>query len=200
MKPNFRFTIKRYYLDYVLSQNKILFNTNNYWIDDEKPDDYNYKLNITNTEKWIDKFHKNNYHIITLDKDDLKWMKEAYQIGMISGKFSHIYDVELEKTCKKYIDNVPVGIWFIRTNSVSLKEGMHGVGPYGTGSNAYKDKYETIMKIIQSIVTTTAGHACFKYAHEICDIYFMNWIDMDPYTEFRIFVYNSNFGSTFIYR
>ena len=186
MKP---VIVKRFYLDDVFSQNKILFNTNNHYVEEgiEQPIDYREKNSQGNTKNWINKFHKDNYHTITLDNNDLKWMKEALQIGLFTGKFSHIYDDELEHICKKYedqflqfndIDNKSK--WFIRTDPVSLKEGMYGAGPYDN----FKD-------VIKSMVTTKQGHHSFRAEDTSCTIYFLPWFNMDSDKEFRIFVYQN---------
>lgn len=174
--------VKRFYLDHVLSENKILFNTNNHYNDNglDQPFDYYEIINQGNTKNWIDLFHKEAYHKITLDEHDLRWMYRAFQIGMVTGMFPHIYDDELEAMCKKYQNYVPYGKWFIRTDYVSLKEGMHGIGPY-----------DSLEKIVQSMCTCAHGHECFKENDTSCNIYFMKWIDINPNKEFRVFVYQN---------
>ena len=175
-------TIKRLYLDHVLSHDEVLYNTNNHWDDKEvlRPDDYDKVVALGNTRHWIDMFHANGYHKITLDRRDLKWMNKAAKIGMITDRLSHIYDDEFEETCKKYEDQVPPGNYFIRTDKVSLKYGKHGVGPYNN-----------IQHIIESMVTSTTGHLCFHDDDESCDIYFMKWQDINDDKEFRIFVHEN---------
>jgi hypothetical protein len=177
-----KITIKRYNLNHVLTENKIIFNTNNHYSKEDRPqpDDYREKVDGTDVKFWIEKFHKDNYQTMTLDKEDLKWMTEAFKIGRITKQFSHLYDDELEYTCKKHQDKMPDGEWFIRTDPVSLKYGMHGVGPYSN-----------FKKIIESMVSTMHGHECFKKDDLTCTIYFMKWINMDCDKEFRIFVYNN---------
>ena len=60
MKP---YIIKRIYLDHVLENNKVLYNTNNheYSVEQSKPEDYYDRLNLTKTKHWINKFHSNYY-------------------------------------------------------------------------------------------------------------------------------------------
>ena len=180
MKP---VTIKRIPLDHVLAHEKILYNTNNHPYSDTelKPPDYREIIDMGNTKNWIDKFHKDNYKTIVLDKYDLTWMEKALQIGVNTRKFSHLFDDELAITCKKY--DMPKNNnnnWFIRTDSVSLKEGMYGIGPYNSFEN-----------IIKSMVSTTPGHSCFKPNDESLTIYFMEWLNIDPNKEFRIFVFQN---------
>lgn len=175
-------TIKRYSLSHVIDNNKILFNTNNHG---DSPNDYKEIVNRNNTSHWIDLFHT-EYHTLTLDEKDLKWMKEAFKIGVIKRKFTHLFDDELEITCKKYeteankiFETCNRG-FFIRTEKVSLKEGKFGVGPY-----------KSLENILKSMVTTTLGHSTFNEDDTKCKIYFMKWIDMDRDKEFRIFICNN---------
>ena len=174
--------IKRYELNYVIENDKILFNTNNHYNSEgiSRPDDYETVIELGNTKNWIDKFHGNNYCKITLDNSDLKWMKEAYKIGANTGKLSNMFIDEFEFTCNKYKNVFPKGNWFVRTDTVSLKEGKYKCGPY--------DSFD---KIIISMVTSRIGHDCFSDKDYECNIYLMNWLDIDSDKEFRIFVYNN---------
>ena len=179
---NKKVVIKRFQLDHVLAHDKILYNSNNHEYSEEqkRPPDYDESLSRTKTKNWIDKFHKDNYKTITLDKQDLRWMNKALPIGYHTGRCSHIYDDELEMTCNKYKDLVPKGKWFIRSDRVSLKEGKHGIGPY-----------DNIKDIIESMVTCKPGHLCFEEEDTSCTIYFMNWQNINPDKEFRVFVYKN---------
>lgn len=179
---NKEIVIKRYGIDDILINDGKLFNTNNHYIEEgiDAPLDYYEIINKGNTKNWIDKFHKDRYKIITLDNSDLKWMKEALQIGMNTGKYSHLYDDEFEMTCNKYRGMIPDGKWFIRSERVSLKSGEYGIGPY-----------DNIEKIIKSMVSTRLGHSCFKMEDIECVIYLMEWKDINMDKEFRVFVYNN---------
>lgn len=172
--------IKRLAVDDVVANDGILFNTNNHWETEKipKPIDYNEKLSLSNTKNWINLFH-NDYFTITLDTYDLRWIKEAAAIGMITKKFSHIYDDELDEICRKY--KIPPGKYFVRSERVSLKCGMHGPGPYSN-----------MKEVIESMVTTSSTHQCFAFDDTVCTLYFMRWIEMDYDKEFRIFVYNND--------
>ncbi len=177
--------INRYYLDHVFAHDKVLFNGNNHYNDEQipQPQDYFDVLERGNTRHWIDKFHKRgvDFHVLTLDEQDLYWMKKAVLIGMQTRRPSHIFDDELEQTYLKHKQSMPPGAWFVRTDLVSLKEGVHGIGPY-----------DDFKKVLQSMVTTTPGHMCFNNTSTSCNVYFMRWIDIDPDLEFRVFVYNNN--------
>ena len=176
--------VKRYHQDYVYGQDKILFNGNNHYNDEEieQPADYFDVLDQGNTKNWIDKFHTRgvDFHMMTLDEQDLYWMKKAYVLGMQTRRTSHIFDDELENTYQKHKHLMPPGQWFVRTDLVSLKEGVHGIGPY-----------DDFKKVLESMISTSAGHGCFRSTHTSCNIYFMKWIDIDADLEFRVFVYNN---------
>ena len=180
--------IKRMQLDHVLSHDKVLFNTNNHWENEQMPDDYKIVLSRSQTCNWVDKFHS-DYHLIVLDATDLNWMKKAAKIGMITGKSSKLFEDELNDICKKYrrqweeINNnnkENFKGWFIRSNKVSLKEGEHGVGPY-------KD----FKSIIESAVSCGSGHQFFEQEDTLCNIYLFPWLNLNPQKEFRVFVYQN---------
>lgn len=174
-------------IDDVIIQDKKMYNTNNFWVTEKKdrPLDYVEKQRRTHTSEWIDKFHSDDYKKITLDNTDLKWMKEAFKIGQITGEFPKMYSEYLDDTCNKY-SNYDFcngkGSWFIRTDSCSLKYGIHGNKPYNR-----------LNKIIESMVTTISSHKCFDETDTYCNIYFLKWIpELDISKEFRIFVYNND--------
>ncbi len=119
-----------------------------------------------------------------MDNTDLQWMKKAFKIGQITGEFPRMYDEYLDETCKKYNQEFCNGIgkWFVRTDSCSLKYGMHGNKPYNR-----------LNKIIESMVTTISSHKCFDETDTYCNVYFLKWNDeLVMNKEFRIFVYNND--------
>ena len=176
--------IKRLYLDHVIDHDTVLYNTNNHYNDEgmEQPEDYHEKISRGRTKNWIHKFH-GTYHVIVLSEPyDLYWMREAVQIGMITGNFSHIYDDELNDLCDKYEHLFPSeGKWFVRTDRVSLKEGMHGKGPY-----------TDFRSMIQSSVSSGHGHLAFNPKDTEIHFYLVPWIEIDGNKEFRIFVHNNH--------
>ncbi len=111
-------------------------------------------------------------------------MREAFKLCSQTRRFSHMFDEELEMTCKKY--EFPVGEWFIRSERVSLKTGCYGCGPY-----------TNIEMVVKSMVTCIRGHQ----PHELltncdeennsCILYLIPWLELDSEREFRIFVYNN---------
>ena len=79
-------------------------------------------LDRGSTKRWV----APNTPTIVLDAEDTRWMLKAATIGLHTGRHSHIFDDELQKTVAKHEHNfprVPDGApgWFIRTERVSLK-------------------------------------------------------------------------------
>lgn len=179
--------VKTFCLTDVLANDKIKYNVNNLWKESGKPDDYYDVLYRGNTGGWIDKFVPGVQRVqLDLRSSDFAWMKEALRICVHTGKFSHIFDEELDDACKKYPKLIPPPPspegWFVRTDRVSLKGGKHGVGPY-------KD----IRMIIESLVSSYAGHQCFNPDRDdVINLFLIPWIDINPMKEFRIFVYKND--------
>ena len=155
--------IKRLQLDHVLSQDKILFNTNNHWENDEPPKDY-----------------KDELESICL-KYDAQW-REINEVPNTK------YNGENFKG------------WFVRSDRVSLKEGQHGVGPYKDFNiwieNPNIDKKNStnvsgFKNIIESATSCSPGHTFFEADDSECTIYLFPWLNLNPYKEFRIFVYEN---------
>lgn len=186
---NLTIDIQTFALRSVLDGDRTLFNVNNIWSDGKCPDDYVDKLKEGNCSNWIDKFHS-NVPKIKISRSDCLWMRAAFKIGRISGSFPKMYTDELLESVQKYdFPELPEGSkgWFIRTDKVSLKNSMHGIGPY------------TCMKqIFESLVTSRSGHAAFDEYSDLdmnqdddLILYFLPWISMDYNKEFRIFVYQN---------
>ena len=160
---------------YVLDNDE-QFNVNNLYT--KQPIDYREHSMLT--RDWIDKFHSpGSYHTLILDSVDLRWIKEAWRIGTQTLRFPKIFTEELQETCTKHVwpDN-PQG-WFVRSELVSLKAGIHGPGPYFS-----------LKQAIESIVTSKIGHTCFREEDTSCTLYLMKWLVLDGDREFRVFVYN----------
>jgi hypothetical protein len=167
-------------LDSVLYYGKEKYNSNNHWINNEKPFDYNTIIENCNTSKWIDNFHQ-NYYIINIFKGDINWMKEAYSIGNITKKFPSQYEEEKQDILKRYKSNIFNGTeYFIRTESVSLKHGIHGVGPY----NSFE-------KVIESICTCKVGHSPIDKNITHIKLFLLPWIKFEYMNEYRVFVYQN---------
>lgn len=155
-------------LENVLIDNTI--NTNNLGA---KPDDFDEMLNRGNTKNWIEKFHT-NYKVLTLT--DTKWLQSAQNIGSVTGRFPLMYKDDLDDLIAKtnnmtWLNND----WFVRTENVSLKDSMHGVGPYNS-----------IEKVIQGLVTSSR-----VIITDNLKLYFIPFLQIDLNQEFRVFVYNN---------
>ncbi len=157
------------------------YNQSNHW-HECRPLDYDHVTSQTRTNKWIDQFHK-QYYKFNIDKSDLLWMKQAYQIGKYTGEFSKIYEEELNESLYKYKYLDPIfdnkDGYFVRTENVSLKYGMHGIGPY-----------RDVKSILMSIVTSISTHSPIQDDTISITVYLLKWIDMREDYEFRVFVHN----------
>lgn len=157
------------------------FNSNNHWYNNEKPEDYYDIILQSHTEKWIDLFgHK--YKKITIDNPEyLKLIKLATNVGKITGRIPNIFMEDMEplfaEMNKYFADNKS---YFVRVNNVSLKYGIHG-----------NIQYNNIKNIIESCITSIKGHTPIHEDTEKLDIYLMEWINIEPKNEFRIFVCNN---------
>jgi len=172
--------IKPISIDDVLANDKVRYNTNNHWENNIRPEDYDEIIANGYTNKWIDKF-RSYKKIIINTKQDLYWMKQAWEIGSKTGRFSHSFDDELEEMMKRYrfLDEIFDGTeYFIRSESVSLKEGKHGIGPY-------KD----FKSVIESIVTFRLGHTSIKEKTTEITLYLCEFKkNLNRMREFRVFV------------
>jgi hypothetical protein len=180
---NMQITIKPISIDDVLANDKVRYNTNNHWENDVKPSDYDVIIRNTYTDKWIDQFKE--YKKIIIDtKQDLNWMKKAFEIGSKTKRFPHMFDDELEDMCmryKKYDYIFQEDSYFIRTDNVSLKEGKNGIGPY-------KD----FKSIIESIVTCRLGHTPLYEDSTCISLYLIKFQEnLNRLQEFRVFVHKN---------
>jgi len=150
-----------------------------------RPDDYYQVLADGNTDKWINSFHT-DYSVINIYDKDLVWMKEAFKSGSYTGEFPHAFDeekadmLERYKHVGKYFDGTK---YFVRCNSVSLKYGQHGAGPY-----------TTFEQIVESLVTCIETHTPIDNkdkGKEPLSLYLLPWKKFDRYKEYRIFVYKN---------
>lgn len=188
--------IQKFNVTHVKEHDHVKFNTNNHYLDNKEPQppDYHERIARSNTKHWIDRFHAKevdgvqhrDYHILTLDHQDLHWMAKALKIGAFSGEFSQLFQDELEWTVERHKASFPPGKWFVRTESHSLKTGMHRAGPY-----------DNLTAVIESMCTTTQEHRCFDFDPEKgqeneCRLYFLPWLQLDYHKEFRAFVHQNH--------
>lgn len=168
----------------VIKYDKDKYNSNNHWTNDIPPKDYLERLEKSKTNKWIDKFRTNYKKIIINDPNDLKWMIEASKISSKTGKFTKLYEDELNEFVKKYehqYKSIFNGTYyFVRTENVSLKYGQHKKGPYFN-----------LTQIIESIVSCIEGHKPLYDNTTELVIYLLEWINIRDHNEFRVFVNNN---------
>lgn len=169
--------------------NKIKYNNCNIWDKLGKPSNYNEELSKTNTNTWIHLFHQvPEDHQLIITERDLKWMKEAENTGIFTGRFPLMYTDELESFVKRtenerpdFCAEVNKGNWFVRTETVILKNGVHGCGR----------PYSSLKSIIESLVTGTAGHTGIGNTIGNVKIYLLPYLtNLNKQKEFRVFVKN----------
>lgn len=172
--------IQQITLDDVVKYDKERFNSNNHWENNIRPDDYEQRLEETNTKYWINNFRKGFKTIVINDPKHLRWMKECMEISSQTGKFSELFCDEMEEFLKEYegIYNIdPNGNYFIRTENVSLKYGQHKTGPYNN-----------LRMIVESLVSSMCGHTPIKDNTDEIVLYLLPFIEIEEHTEFRVFV------------
>ena len=171
--------IKEISINDIISNDKIKYNTSNLWINNIKPNDYDEIISNVQTNKWIHNFR--NYKKIIIDnKKDLYWMKKAFEIGSKTKRFPNMYDDELEDIINRYkfTDIFDGTKYFVRSEDVSLKEGINGIGPY-----------TNFKSIIESMVTCRYGHSPINNNSSIIILYLCPFLEnIDKMKEFRIFV------------
>lgn len=177
--------IQKQAYDDVKTHDKIKYNTNNIWTNKIKPSDYDEVLSKGFTRWWIDKFSP---HYVVINLPITHWMTLASSIGAMTGTFSKLYEEDLDDYVEKYEtpfikDYLDKNDVFIRGESVSLKQGMHGVGPY-----------RSLRQIVESMVTASSGHSVFdsrdtlQTSDKMIKLYLMRWVDIIEFQEFRVFV------------
>ena len=172
------YIIEEISLDDVLIKGKDRYNVNN--LVDISQDDYDTIIKQTHASKWIDKFKI--YKSIDIPIEN--WMYDACDIGFINGNFSKLYEEELDDYLNKYAklyDNILSNGWFIRSETVSLKYGIHKCGPY-----------YNLRQIIESVCSCNLGHSPLKKNNKVksLKLYLIEWINIKY--EFRVFVFNNN--------
>lgn len=167
-------------LDYINS-NRDKFNSNNHWINNKRPEDYDKKMEHVKTSKWIDLFH-NSYIVIEFDKNDIRFLKEAYKIGSITKSYPKLYNEELDDLLRKYshLDKYFDGTkYFVRSEDTSLKTSIHKAGPY-----------INLKQIIEGLTTCSYTHTPINEHTKELKIYLLKWLDLNHDKEFRVFVNN----------
>ncbi len=123
--------IQKFEQEYVIKNDKIKFNIENI---KPKPKNYDMKNELCNLQYWIHKFDR-KYKTFTISKYDVEWLLKAHQLYQLNKKFSNIYEDEINDFIKYYTkllqdDKNNENKYFVRAEGVSLKYGIHGIGPY----------------------------------------------------------------------
>ena len=178
-------TVEKIDLEDVKKFDKEKYNSNNHWIDNIKPHDYNYINKLTDTQNWINLFKK-SYTVVNFDSVDINILKSMYNVCLLKNEISKIYDDEIEFLNKKYsfVDNYLAinGGQFIRFENVSIKYGKHGCVPY-----------TSFTQILESMLTSPIGHTPIYEGITELRMYIIPWNShLDVFKEFRVFVYKNN--------
>jgi hypothetical protein len=175
------FIIEYITLETVSNADKNMFNNGNLY--EIRPDDYSLQHQLVETQQWVDKFHK-QYSTIVIPSKYLRWLKEASYIGSFTGNIPNSYEEEInvlsEELNNKYGNDYLQTGYFVRTETVSLKSGVHGC-----------KAYKTMKDIIESSVTSRHDHTPInERTTELC-YYLLPWLsNVDDNKEFRVFVKN----------
>lgn len=144
----------------------------------DPPPDYQDRLTATHTRHWVDKFHV-GYTVVDLQGGVLAWVRDAARAGAITGRFPGHFREELGAACAD-LPPLPAAANFVRGDAVSLKTGMHGVGPFTTWR-----------AILEGLVTCRPNHTPLV-PEAVRDgrlrLYILPWRDVDADFEFRGFV------------
>lgn len=181
----FNYKIEAIELDDIVHYHKEKYNSNNHWTDDIRPMDYDTVLAQTHTTKWINLF-KQYKHICIHNPIWINSLKKIHKISSQTGKFSKLFEDEFDEMCtqleKEFDLNKIFGKtgYFVRVNNVSLKCGQDKEGPY-----------YSIKQILQSAVSCIETHTPIHSNSDKLDIYLMEWVDIKPEDEFRVFVFEN---------
>ena len=166
-------------LNDVLQYDKEKYNSNNHWIDNKRPNDYEKVLEKSNTHYWIDNFK--TYKKFTMNIDS--WLIEAMNLCKLTGKFSNLYEDEINDYLfhNSQFDKLFDKDYFVRTENVSLKYSQHKCGPY-----------TNLRQLIESLITCISGHSPIEQDTKQINVYLIPWQIIDEDKEFRVFIYKNN--------
>jgi hypothetical protein len=185
---DYHITIEPIDIDDVIVSSKEKYNSNNHWLNNIAPEDYRQQIELNYTSNWIHLFQKNYTSYTINDVYHLNWMKRATIIGEQTGKFPNAYIDELNEFVEFFHTNYPNILdeqntipYFIRFEHVSLKYGMHGVGPY-----------YNIQQVIESLVTCIHGHTPLHQDTNELIMYLLPFnYHINDSNEWRVFVYKN---------
>lgn len=164
----------------VMQFDKIRYNTNNHWENGPQPGDYDSVCEATSSKYWISLFKSFKTIRVDLSSPVARWLREAHKFGVHTMRFPRQLEDERDMLSAALDDpEVFDGTteYFVRTENVSLKHGMHGVGPY-----------KSIREIIESLVTCIEGHTPIMDNCDEIVLYLIPWVHIDSKREYRVFV------------
>jgi D123 len=156
-----------------VKENPSKFNSSNHGRD--RPEDYD---EISLQTDFSSFKHLKQYKEIDLPIE--RWMLDACDIGVITGRFPMNFIEDLDEYCQRnrHLDAYFDKPYFIRTESVSLKTGCHEAFPYSN-----------IRSVIESITTSSYCHKASIKPPKI-KLYLVEPVSIDPDLEFRVFVHH----------
>lgn len=179
--PNIDIIVQTVSIEDLIKLDKIRYNTNNVYENNQQPADYEEVLAATNTATWIDQFKTYKSLVLDLTCLSASWMIDACKMGIHSGKFPRSYEDERDalamRITAKHPDIFDGTKYFIRTETVSLKYGQHKAGPY-----------LTMVPILESLVTSIDGHTPIHDHTTEVKLYFIPWETLSLQREYRGFV------------
>lgn len=190
--PACNLIVEGIHYNHVREHNKRLYNSNNHWPLEQKPVNYDATIAKCNLTEWVTEFRQPGTYTI-VDIPIKSWILESNKLGQQTGELSLLYYEDLQDYCARYEQDPTYtklftpealakvgGGYFVRSNSVSLKNGIHGVGPY-----------TNLRKIIESLITCNAGHnpmSDYQPETRTLRLYLFPWLDIQD--EYRVFVHN----------
>lgn len=184
--------IEGIHYDHVRQYNKRLYNSNNHWPLEQRPADYDVVIAKCNMSEWLSEFRAPGTYR-TMELPIQSWIREANRLGQQTGQISQLYYEDLNDYCAKYEPRLEFaelftpealakvgGGYFVRSNSVSLKNGIHGPGPY-----------TNLRKIVESLITCNAGHNPMSDSPPgtlTLQLTLFPWLDIQD--EYRVFIHN----------
>lgn len=166
------------------------FNCSNLWKEHgtPKPADYEDVCRRFTTSKFMNADQRST--VVSVPVRIPSWMlKAATTIALTgdAGCLKRLYADELESTVaaspqvQAVLDAVRGDTrgCFVRSESVSCKEGVHGPGPYTTAA-----------AVFESIITARTGHTpMIDVRNGTLDLFVFPWRELDARYEFRVFVW-----------
>lgn len=178
------FVLQQVAVEDVIRLAEARFNSCNHWPAGKSgygtmaPADYRDSLFDVEAQHWIHLFHKNVWRV-PVEEKNLEILQQAAKVGKVTGGVSSMWKEEIKSMAQELEEkggSISEG-FFVRTDSVSLKYGMHGIGPY-----------RNWQQVLESTVTCPDSHGPVSFYVNRLRFYVLPWKEIEH--EFRIFVFN----------